>query len=115
MRILVVEDDPAITASVVSALGEDGYLIVSASTGEIALGECVVADPDIILLDLHLPGMDGPEFLRHYRARGGRARVIAVSGVTDSDPLTWGLDVDEFIGKPFDVEQLLRAVRNRAA
>jgi DNA-binding response OmpR family regulator len=113
-RVLVLEDDPAVRASVVAALGEDGYLIVSASTGEIALGECVVVDPNVIVLDLHLPGMDGREFLRQYRAKGGRARVIALSAVTESDPLTQGLEVEDFVGKPFDIEHLLRAVRKLA-
>jgi DNA-binding response OmpR family regulator len=55
--------------------------------------------------------MNGPEFLDQYRRSGGTAKVIAISGATHSDPMTQGLVVDEFIGKPFDVDHVVRSVR----
>lgn len=57
---------------------------------------------------------DGARFLRDYRARGGRARVLVVSGMNRAEALTAGLGVEEFIGKPFDLARLLHSVRNRA-
>jgi two-component system KDP operon response regulator KdpE len=114
-RILVVEDDLDGRRMIQMALAEHGYRVVPAPNAETALAECLIANPDVILLDLHLPGMDGQQFLRWYRRQpGANARVIVVSGVTNADPLSKGLDVEEFIGKPFDIEHLLSSVYRAA-
>ena len=114
-RILIVEDDDATVRVLQYALGDNGYQVASAASGYLALGEVQIREPDVILLDLYLrDGMNGPEFLDQYRRSGGRAKVIAVSGATRSDPLTQGLLVDEFIGKPFDIEQVVSSVRKFA-
>ena len=110
-RVLIVEDDENTVRVLQYALGESGYQIAAAPSGSLALGEVQIRDPDVILLDLYLRGdMNGPEFLDEYRRSGGRAKVIAISGATHSDPLTQGLRVDEFIGKPFEVESVVRSV-----
>ncbi len=97
-RILIVEDDDT-TVRVL----------------QYALGEILIREPDVILLDLYLRGgMNGPEFLDEYRRSGGCAKVIAISGATHSDPLTQGLRVDEFIGKPFDIDHVVLSVRRFA-
>jgi len=71
--------------------------------------------PDVILLDLFLSGgMNGGEFLAEYRRSGGRAKVIVISGAARADPIARDLVVDEFIGKPFDLERLLESVRRFA-
>lgn len=94
------------------SLGDSGYRIKTAPNGELALGETAAEDPAVILLDLHMPVMDGVEFLRHYRARPrAGARVIVLGGVTSADRLANQVVADEFIGKPFDVEMLQRTVR----
>jgi DNA-binding response OmpR family regulator len=114
-RILIVEDEDAIVRSLQLALGMNGYQTVAASTGHLALGEVAIRDPDLILLDLYLRGgMNGADFLNEYRARGGRAKVIVISGATRSDPMAKDIRVDEFIGKPFDMERLLGSVRRFA-
>jgi CheY-like chemotaxis protein len=114
-RILIVEDDDTTVRVLQYALGESGYQVASAASGPLALGEVQIREPDVILLDLYLRGgMNGPEFLDHYRRSGGRARVIAISGATRSDPMTQDLRVDEFIGKPFDIDDVVRSVRKFA-
>ncbi len=114
-RILIVEDDDSTVRVLQYALGENGYQVASAASGHLALGEVQVREPDVILLDLYLrDDMNGPEFLDHYRRSGGQAKVIAISGVTRSDPLTQGLRVDDFIGKPFDIDQVVQTVRRIA-
>jgi CheY-like chemotaxis protein len=110
--VLVVEDDRGICDLVKMSLGDGGYRIKTAPNGELALGETAAEDPAVILLDLYMPVMDGVEFLRHYRARSrASAKVIVISGATNADPLAKQVVVDEFIGKPFDVEVLQRTVR----
>ena len=110
--VLVVEDDRAICDLLKMSLGDGGYRIKTALNGELALGETVAEDPNVILLDLHMPVMDGVEFLRHYRARPrAGAKVIVLSGVTHADRLAKQVVADEFVGKPFDIEMLQRTVR----
>ena len=114
-RILIVEDDDTTVRVLQYALGENGYQVASAASGYLALGEVQIREPDVILLDLYLrDGMNGPEFLDQYRRSGGRAKVIAISGATRSDPMTQGLRVDEFIGKPFDIDHVVSSVRRFA-
>lgn len=94
------------------ALGQEGHRVVTAADGAIALGECAIEEPAVILLDLDLPVMDGREFLERYRSGpSATAKVAMVSGVTDGDMVARQLVADEFIGKPFDVESLLDAVQ----
>jgi two-component system OmpR family response regulator len=114
-RILIVEDEDAVVRTLQVALGVNGYQTVSASTGHLALGEVGMREPNLILLDLYLRGgMNGADFLNEYRARGGTAPVIVISGATRSDPMARDIRVDEFIGKPFDMEHLLQSVRRFA-
>ena len=114
-RVLIVEDDDATVRTLQVALGNGGYQVATAPSGHLALGEVQMREPDVILLDLYLRGgMNGPEFLELYRRSGGRAKVIAISGATHSDPMTQGLRVDEFVGKPFDIERLMHSVRRFA-
>jgi two-component system response regulator TctD len=115
-RILIVEDDLDARRLVQMALAEEGFRVVTAANAESALAECLIANPDVIVLDLRLPGMNGTQFLRWYRRQpGANARVIVVSAVTDADPLTNDLlAVDEFIGKPFDIDHLVHSVRRAA-
>lgn len=114
-RILVVEDDAEAVRMLGFALRESGYEVATAATGHLALGEVAKVDPAVILLDLYLSGgMDGGEFLAQYRRSGGRARVIVISGAARADPIARDLIVDEFFGKPFDLDRLLESVRRLA-
>lgn len=114
-RILLVEDDAEAVRMLGFALRENGYEVATAATGHLALEEVARRDPDLILLDLFLSGgMNGGEFLAQYRRAGGRARVIVISGAARADPIARDLVVDEYVGKPFDLERLLESVRRFA-
>jgi CheY-like chemotaxis protein len=114
-RILIVEDDAEARRMLTFALRENGYEVVEAATGFLAQEQVARRDPDVILLDLYLSaGMNGGEFLDLYRRAGGRAKVIVISGAARGDLIARDLVVDEFMGKPLDLELLLRAVRRLA-
>lgn len=111
-RILVVEDDGEVSRLLQSVLGDDGYRVATVGDGELALRECAIEDPALILLDLDLPGMDGAEFLRAYRTRTpARAKVVVISGAANAAEFARRIVTDDFVGKPFDIEMLLRTVR----
>lgn len=111
-RILVVEDDAAVSGLLQLVLRDDGYRVATADEGVVALEECVVEDPALILLDLDLPGMDGAEFLQAYRTRTpARAKVVVISGAASAAEFARRIVADDFVGKPFDIEILLRTVR----
>jgi len=114
-RILLVEDDAEARRMLTFALRQDGYEVAEAATGFVAQEEVARRDPDVILLDLYLSaGMNGGEFLALYRRAGGRAKIMVISGAARGDLIARDLVVDEFMGKPFDLELLLRAVRRFA-
>ena len=114
-RILLVEDDAEAVRMLGYALRQNGYELATAATGHLALAEVARRDPDVILLDLFLSGgMNGGEFLTQYRREGGRAKVIVISGAARADPIARDLVVDEFVGKPFNLERLLESVRKFA-
>ena len=114
-RILVVEDDAEAVRMLGYALRENGYEVATAATGFLALGEIAKRDADVILLDLFLSGgMHGGEFLEQYRRNGGRAKVLVISGASRGDPIAKNLVVDEWFGKPFDLERLLESIRRYA-
>jgi CheY-like chemotaxis protein len=114
-RILLVEDDADAVRMLGYALRENGYEVAEAATGFNALAEAARRDPDVILLDLYLSGgMNGGEFLAQYRRSGGQAKVIVISGASRGDPIARDLVVEEYLGKPFDLERLLQTVRRYA-
>lgn len=114
-RILLVEDDAENVRMLSYALRENGYEVASAATGHLALAEVAKRDPDVILLDLYLSGgMNGGEFLDAYRHAKGRARIIVISGAAKGDLIARDLIVDEFVGKPFELDRVLELVRRFA-
>jgi CheY-like chemotaxis protein len=114
-RVLIVEDDAEAMRMLGFALRENGYEVVEAATGFLAQEQVARRDPDVILLDLYLSaGMNGGEFLALYRRAGGRAKVIVISGAARGDPIARDLVVDEFMGKPLDLERVLLTVRRFA-
>ena len=113
--ILVVDDDPDILEAVCDILESEGYRVGRARNGVEAL-ECIEAErPDLILLDLMMPVMDGAAFSRTFRARYPAARIPVVVITADANPDRAGeVGADGFLAKPFDIEALLAEVSARA-
>jgi two-component system OmpR family response regulator len=100
-RVLVAEDDAATRSFLIAALTDEGYLVSAAADGKAALDRCAEVKPDLVLLDLSMPIVDGFEFLRR-RGPDCSAPVIAVSAGFRRDQLR-GLAVVAFVAKPFDL------------
>jgi DNA-binding response OmpR family regulator len=117
-HILVVEDDPQVRSALVRALNERGYATSSASTGMIGLEVAVAERPDLVVVDLGLPDIDGYEVLRMLRAVSQVPVIVATAREEDSE-IVRALDAgaDDYLVKPFTLGQLearIRAVLRRA-
>ena len=118
-RILVVDDEPQILRALRINLRAREYDVVTAASGTTALRAAAEHPPDLVVLDLGLPDMDGVEVIRGLRGWTA-APIIVLSGRTGSADKVAALDVgaDDYVTKPFGVDELLariRAVSRRAA
>jgi two-component system, OmpR family, copper resistance phosphate regulon response regulator CusR len=113
IRILVVEDEPNIAEYLVIGLREEGYTVEHAADGIIAWQHLQAGAWDLILLDWSLPGLDGLELLRQFRARDVRTPVLFLTARDQVQYRVLGLDkgADDYLCKPFDFEELLARVR----
>ena len=109
-HVLVVEDDAATLSFIVAALSDEGYTVTAVADGKSALERCAEAKPDIVVLDLNLPIIDGFEFLRR-RGPDCAAPVIAVSAAFRRLQLG-DLKVAAFVAKPFDLSVLIATIRS---
>jgi len=107
-RVLVAEDDAPTRGFLVAALTDEGYLVSVAMDGKAALERCVEIHPDIVVLDLSMPIVDGFEFLRR-RGPDCSAPVIAVSAGFRREQLR-GFPVVAFVAKPFDLQVLMDVI-----
>ncbi|MGA5452032.1 response regulator transcription factor [Streptomyces umbrinus] len=121
-RILVVDDDPTVAEVVAGYLDRAGYAVDRAGDGPAALASAAAHWPELVVLDLMLPGMDGLEVCRRLRGRGP-VPVIMLTARGDEDDRILGLEVgaDDYVTKPFSprelvlrVESVLRRTRPRA-
>ena len=111
-RILVIDDDPRLADLVANCLREEGYGVSSALTSDEGLKLVVMSRPDLILLDLMLPGLNGIDMLKRIRAINLTNRVIMVTGNTDPRLAQESLELGAlaYIDKPFDSAYLKRVV-----
>ena len=112
VRILVIDDNPEVVDLLVTCLREEGYGALGALTSDEGLQLVIPYRPDLVLLDLTLPGMNGIEVLKRIRSIAPATKVIMVTGSTD--PLlareVLGLGALAYIDKPFDFAYLKRVV-----
>jgi two-component system KDP operon response regulator KdpE len=119
MRILVVDDEPQILRALTINLRARSYDVREAASGAAALSTAARHPPDLVILDLGLPDMDGVDVIRGLRGWSS-SPIIVLSGRSDSGDKVEALDAgaDDFVTKPFGVDELLariRAVSRRAA
>ena len=111
LRILVVDDDTSIRSFVEMALDSVGYAVSTAANGAEALGVTDQLQPDLILLDMRMPVMDGWTFAEKYRQQAGpHAPIVVITAATDAGQRAAEIEADGFLGKPFDLDDLLKLV-----
>jgi len=113
--ILVVDDDSAIRDSERQILADNGYRVVEARDGAEALRAIDVEQPALILLDVQMPGIDGPTFARELRTRLRRVPLVILTGVADPKREADRCNAEAFLRKPFDADELVRVVRRFAS
>lgn len=113
-RILVVDDDTALSEMIGIVLRSEGFEPVFCSTGDRAVGVFQAEQPDLVLLDLMLPGMDGIEVCRQIRLESG-VPVIMLTAKSDTTDVVKGLEsgADDYIVKPFNPKELVARIRTR--
>ena len=111
-QILVVEDDPPVRKLITTTLKAHGYSFTAAVNGNDAIMETASHNPDVILLDLGLPDIDGVEVIRRIRSWSNVPIIVISARSEDSDKID-ALDsgADDYLTKPFSVEELLARLR----
>lgn len=111
--ILAVDDDQDNLTLLSATLRHEGYRVETASTGEEALERLKHIEPDLVLLDINMPGLNGYETLEAIRNRQTYCSVIFVSARSETEEIVRGLDsgADDYVCKPFDPVELLARVR----
>ncbi|MCI3274877.1 response regulator transcription factor [Streptomyces cylindrosporus] len=112
-RVLVVDDDPTVAEVVAGYLDRAGYAVDRAADGPAALTRAAAHRPDLVVLDLMLPGMDGLEVCRRMR-ESGPVPVIMLTARGDEDDRILGLEVgaDDYVTKPFSPRELVLRVES---
>lgn len=115
MRILVADDDAQLQRALRITLAARGYDVVSAHDGAEAIDLAASAHPDLILLDLGMPRVDGADVIRAVRAWSA-VPILVLSGRTDSAEKVEALDAgaDDYVTKPFAMDELLARIRARS-
>ncbi|MBF8289044.1 MAG: hypothetical protein HW391_12 [Chloroflexi bacterium] len=111
--ILIVEDEHAVARGIQYALQQEGYTVALARSGEEGLELAVGQAPDLVILDVRLPGIDGFEVLRRLRAAGSKAPVLMLTARDDEVDKVIGLELgaDDYVTKPFGLRELLSRVK----
>jgi two-component system OmpR family response regulator len=109
--VLVVDDDAAIRGLLAEALADAGYEVETAPDGAAALARAAARPPALVVLDSRMPGVDGPAFLRRYRAGGAApAPVLGVAASAQGRAALVEAGVDAALAKPFALDALLALV-----
>lgn len=111
-KILVVEDEPSIREVICLYLKRAGYLVIEAGDGQEALDSLESNPPDLVVLDLMLPNIDGFEITKHLRAKGDIPIIMLTARRSEIDRIA-GLEMgaDDYVVKPFSPQELVSRVR----
>ncbi|AGN18497.1 hypothetical protein J433_00290 [Corynebacterium glutamicum MT] len=113
-KILVVDDDPAISEMLTIVLSAEGFDTVAVTDGALAVETAAREQPDLILLDLMLPGMNGIDICRLIRQESS-VPIIMLTAKTDTVDVVLGLEsgADDYVNKPFKAKELVARIRAR--
>jgi DNA-binding response OmpR family regulator len=114
-QIFVVEDDETIALGLVNALRHESYAVAHFDNGEAALAQAANQPPDLVLLDIMLPGLDGLEILRKLKNLSPAPQVILLTAKTEELDRVLGLELgaDDYVTKPFSLRELKARVKAR--
>ncbi|PYT07604.1 MAG: DNA-binding response regulator [Acidobacteria bacterium] len=114
-KVLIVEDEEDLLRGLAINLGREGYLVLKAATAGEALGRALEDRPDLILLDVMLPGMNGFDLCRELRRKGVLVPIIMLTAKGDVIDRVVGLEAgaDDYVTKPFSLPELLARIRAR--
>jgi CheY-like chemotaxis protein len=107
---MVVDDDPPIRLLVAEALDTEGYHVLAAENGAAALDLLESERPEVVLLDMRMPVMDGWEFARQVKARGLHLIIITMTAAQSAKLWAAQIEADAYLAKPFDIDDLLDVV-----
>ena len=114
-RILIVDDEKDILELISFNLSKEGYSVVTASSGEEALASVAASPPDLVVLDLMLPGVDGLEVCRRLKQAEATRQipVLVLTAKTEDSDIITGLELgaDDYVTKPFSPKVLIARVR----
>ena len=112
-RVLVVDDEPNITELVAMALRYEGFTVKTAATGRGALTAVTQFSPELVILDVMLPDIDGLEVLKRLNAGGHKVPIIFLTAKDATEDKVHGLTIggDDYVTKPFSIEELMARVR----
>ncbi|MGW7300663.1 MULTISPECIES: response regulator transcription factor [unclassified Streptomyces] len=111
--VLLAEDDRAIRHALERALTLEGYRVTAVADGVEALAQAHTAAPDVLVLDVMMPGIDGLQVCRVLRAEGDRTPILMLTALVETQDRIAGLDAgaDDYVVKPFDVEEVFARLR----
>ena len=111
--VLIIEDDPALLRGLKDNLENQGYEVRIANDGQKGLNTLLKDPPDLLLLDLMLPKVNGYEICREARKRGLKLPIVMLTAKGQEDDIVQGLDLgaDDYVTKPFSIRELLARVK----
>ncbi|HEV8654737.1 MAG TPA: response regulator [Candidatus Limnocylindria bacterium] len=112
--VLVVDDDDATRSAERAVLSEDGFRVIEARDGEEAMRLIRTDPPAMIVLDIQMPGVDGPSFARQLRTALRHVPLVILTGADDPKHEADRCNAEAYLRKPFDAPELLKVVRRFA-
>ena len=108
--VLVVDDDPYIRATVSAILEDSGYVVATAENALEAAHAIARTPPKVVLLDIRMPGLDGPQLARDLRARNVQSKILVMTAARNAQRYAQELQAEGYIEKPFQIDDLKAAV-----
>ena len=113
MQVLLIEDDPSLAQGLKTSLSHEGFIVNHLNRGQQGLNSIAISEPDIVVLDLGLPDMDGNDVLKQIRKLNAELPVLILTARATLEDKVAGLDAgaDDYLAKPFEIDELLARLR----
>ena len=115
-RVLIVDDNAGLAENIAEILELDGHTAVVAASAEEALAKAPASDPEVVVTDYRLPGINGADLVKRFKQMGVRVRAVVISAYTDERTIREATDAGaDFVAKPVDFRRLSQLVREGGA